>query len=261
MLQTNLTKQKLAEGKVVFGAIINEHSPNTVELLGRIGFDFAFIDCEHGAMDLNQVENMVRAAEGSGITPIVRIADHNPATLLRVLDRGAQGLIIPHVNTAAQGEAIAKAARYYPEGNRGMGGGRAHDYGIGNYARGETARWINANVLVVPMVEEVEAVNNLDELLRVPGLDVFHCAAGDLGQSMGNAEPAEVRRVMADVVRKVSAAGKYAGIGGNSPNEPHVAAEFIRQGARWITISAQGLLRLGTDLYRTRVDEALAHAT
>jgi 4-hydroxy-2-oxoheptanedioate aldolase len=257
MLQTNLTKAKLAEGKVVFGGIVGEHAPNTIEVLGRIGFDFVMIDCEHGAMDLNQIEDMVRAAEGSGISPIVRVADHNPATLLRTLDRGAQGVIVPHVNTPEQGAAIARAARYYPEGNRGMGGGRAHDYGIG-HARGETARWINEQLLVVPMVEEVEAVNNLDALLKVPGLDVFHCAASDLGQSMGNAPPADVRRVMGEVVQKVSAAGKVAGIGGNSPNDPEGAADLIRLGARWVTIAASGLMRLGAELYRGRVDEALA---
>ena len=126
-MRTNTTKAKLGEGKVVFGGIIGEHAPSLVELFGALGYDFVMIDCEHGPMDLNQVEHMVRAAEVFGITPLARVPNHDPSTILRFLDRGVQGVIVPHVNSAAQAEAIAKAARYYPEGNRGVGGGRAHD--------------------------------------------------------------------------------------------------------------------------------------
>ncbi len=93
--------------------------------------DRCVFDCEHGPADLDQVEHMVRAAESFGITPIARIPDHSEHTILRFLDRGLQGIIVPHVNTGEQAAAIARAARYYPDGYRGMGGGRAQDYGIG----------------------------------------------------------------------------------------------------------------------------------
>ena len=114
----------------MFGAIISRYAPDLVELFGAIGYDFVMIDCEHGPMDLDQVEHMVRAAEVFGITPITRVPDHGEATILRFLDRGVQGVIVPHVNTAEEAEGVAKAARYYPEGRRGMGSGRAHDYGV-----------------------------------------------------------------------------------------------------------------------------------
>jgi 4-hydroxy-2-oxoheptanedioate aldolase len=255
-MQTNKTKDKLSEGKVVFGAIISRYAPDLVELFGAIGYDFVMLDCEHGPMDLDQLEHMVRAAEVFGITPIARVPDHAEATLLRFLDRGVQGVIVPHVNTRQEAEAVAKAARYYPEGHRGVGGGRAHDYGVG-VSRDESTRWINAQTLVIPMVEETEAVHNLDDILTVPGVDVLHVASGDLGQSMGNPGAAAVRRLMGQVIPKIRAAGKLVGVGGNSPSDAAGVAEFIKLGANFVTISAWGLLRLGAEDFRRRVDAAL----
>jgi 4-hydroxy-2-oxoheptanedioate aldolase len=255
-MRTNTTKAKLAEGKVVFGAIIGRNAPDQIELLGAIGYDFVMIDCEHGPMSLDEVEHMVRAAEVFGITPIVRIPNHEDSTILRFLDRGVQGIIVPHVNTAEVAEAVARAARYYPDGHRGMAGGRPHDYGVGT-TRDESTRWINAQTLVIPMVEETEAVDNLDAILKVPGVDVLHVAASDLGQSMGNPGAAAVRQLMRQVVTRIRAGGRLVGVGGNSPSDAAGVAEFIKLGANFVTISALGLLRLGADDFRRRVQAAL----
>lgn len=137
-----------------------------------------------------------------------------------------------------------------------MGGGRAHDYGVG-VTRDESTRWINSQVLVIPMVEETEAVDNLDEILSVPGVDVLHVAAGDLGQSMGNPGPAEVRRLMSQVIPKIKGSDKQVGAGGNSPSDAAGVAEFINLGADFITVSSQGLLRLAGEDFRKRVEAAL----
>ena len=255
-MQTNKTKAKLAEGKVVFGAIISRYAPDLVELFGAIGYDFVMIDCEHGPMDLDQVEHMVRAAEVFGITPITRVPDHGEATILRFLDRGVQAVIVPHVNSAEEAEGVAKAARYHPEGHRGMGSGRAHDYGVG-VSRDESTRWINAQTLVIPMVEEVEAVKNLDAILKVPGVDVLHVAASDLGQSMGNPGAAAVRRQMSEVITRIRAAGKLVGVGGNNPGDVAGVAEFIKLGANFVTVSSLGLLRIGAEDFRKKVDGLL----
>ena len=255
-MRTNTTKAKLAEGKVVFGAIINRYAPDQVELFGALGYDFVMIDCEHGPMDLDQVEHMVRAGEVFGITPITRIPNHADDTILRFLDRGVQGIIVPHINTREDADAVARAARYYPEGHRGVGGGRAHDYGVGT-TRDESTAWINSQMLVIPMVEETEAVENLDAILSVPGVDVLHVAAGDLGQSMGNPGPGDVRRLMSQVVPKIRSGGINVGVGGNNPADAAGIAEFIKLGANFVTVSAQGLLRLGAEDFRKRVDAAL----
>jgi 4-hydroxy-2-oxoheptanedioate aldolase len=255
-MRTNTTKAKLAEGKVVFGAIIGNYAPDLVELFGAIGYDFVMIDCEHGPMSLDQVEHMVRAAEVFGITPITRVPNHADSTLLQFLDRGVQGVIVPHVNTRDIAEAVARAARYYPEGHRGVAGGRAHDYGIG-MSRAESTRWINSQLLVIPMIEETTAVENLDSILTVSGVDVLHVASGDLGQSMGNPGAAAVRQLMGQVIPRIRAAGKLVGVGGNAPADTAGVAEFIKLGANLVTISAQGLLRLGAEDFRQRVQAAL----
>lgn len=255
-MRTNTTKAKLAAGKVVFGAIIGRHAPDLVELFGAIGYDFVMIDCEHGPMSLDEVEHMVRAAEVFGITPITRIPNHEDSTILRYLDRGVQGIIVPHVNTAQVAESVARAARYWPDGHRGMAGGRPHDYGVG-VSRDESTRWINTQILVIPMIEETEAVDNLDAILKVPGVDVLHVASGDLGQSMGNPGAEKVRALMRQVVPRIRAGGKLVGVGGNSPSDAAGIAEFIKLGANFVTISALGLLRLGADDFRRRVEAAL----
>jgi 4-hydroxy-2-oxoheptanedioate aldolase len=256
-MRVNSTKTKLVEGQVVFGGIIGGYAPELVELLGAIGYDFVMLDCEHGPMSLDQLENMVRAAEVFGITPIVRVPDHADATILRYLDRGVQGIIVPHVNTAEQAASVAQAARYYPEGHRGAASGRAHDYNV-HVTRRESAEWLNAQTLVIPMIEETEAVANLDAILAVPGVDVLHVASNDLAQSMGNAEPAEVRRMMGEVVTRIRDGGKVAGVGGNAPTDAGGVAEFIRLGATFVTISALGLLRLGAGTFRREVELALS---
>lgn len=255
-MRTNTTKAKLAAGNVVFGGIVTNYAPDIVELLGAIGYDFVMIDCEHGPMSWDQVENMVRAAEAFGITPITRVPNHEDSTILRFLDRGVQGIIVPHVNTRATAEAVAKAARYYPEGHRGVAGGRPHDYGVG-VSRAESASWINAQMLVIPMVEETTAVDNLDAIVTVPGVDILHVAAGDLGQSMGNPGAAAVRQLMRQVIPRIKAAGKFVGVGGNAPTDASGVAEFIKLGASFVTISTWGLLRLGAEDFRKRVQDAL----
>jgi len=252
-MRTNLTKAKLAEGKVVFGAIVNRYAPDLVELFGAIGYDFVMIDCEHGPMTLDQVEHMVRAAEVFDITPITRVPNHEESVILGYLDRGVQGIIVPHVNTREIAEAVARAARYYPEGRRGVGGGRAHDYGVG-VSRSESTAWINSQLLVIPMVEETEAVDNLDAILTVAGVDILHVASGDLGQSMGNPGAGKVREMMRQIIPRIRAGGKLVGVGGNSPADAAGVAEFIKLGANFVTISALGLLRLGAEDFRRRVE-------
>ena len=113
-MQTNTTKAKLDAGEVVFGAIITRYAPDLVEIFGAVGYDFVMIDCEHGPMNLDQVEHMVRAGEAFGITPIARIPNHEESTILRFLDRGLQGIIVPHVNSGEEAAGVAAAARYYP---------------------------------------------------------------------------------------------------------------------------------------------------
>ncbi|MFQ6030746.1 MAG: HpcH/HpaI aldolase/citrate lyase family protein, partial [Dehalococcoidia bacterium] len=125
MVRVNKTKAKLLEGQVVIGASANFNAPILVELYGVMGFDWVWIDCEHGSSNDSETENMVRAAELYDLTPIVRIPNALPSTILRFLDRGAQGIIVPHVSTKEEAEGVARAAHYHPMGDRSSAtGGR-----------------------------------------------------------------------------------------------------------------------------------------
>ena len=255
-MRVNTTKTKLQEGRVVFGGIVGENAPAQIETLGALGFDFIMIDCEHGPMSLSDVENLVRACESFAITPLARVPNHAPDTILRFLDRGVQGVIVPHVNTAQQAQAIASAARYHPEGHRSIGSTRAHDYNLG-VSRAESLRWQNDQTLVIPMVEDVEAVKNLDAILAVPGVDVIHVAPNDLAQSMGFPDESEVRAAQRDVITRARAAGKYAGGGGNAPGDAEGVASLINVGATFITVPALGLMRVGAELFKHNIEAAL----
>ena len=118
----------------------------------------------------------------------------------------------------------------------------------------EATAWINSQLLVIPMVEDIEAVNNLDDILQVTGADVLHVAPSDLGQSLGNPGAAEVRRVMSEVIPRIRAGGVHVGVGGNSPNNTAGVAEFIQQGANFVTISAWALLRIGAEDFLKNVN-------
>jgi 4-hydroxy-2-oxoheptanedioate aldolase len=124
-------------------------------------------------------------------------------------------------------------------------------------SREESTRWINSQTLVIPMIEDTEAVASLDKILAVPGIDVLHVASSDLGQSMGNPGLAEVRRLMGQVVARIKGAGMPPGVGGNSPADAAGVAEFIKLGAQFVTIPALGLLRLGAEDFRRRVQAEL----
>jgi 2-keto-3-deoxy-L-rhamnonate aldolase RhmA len=156
------------------------------------------------------------------------------------------------VNTAAQAAAVVAAARYGPEGHRGAANGRAHDYGV-HKSRIESSAWINENVLVIPMVEEVEAVANLEAIANTSGVDVLHVASSDLGQSMGNPPQAEVRAHMAQIVPRIRAVGKHAGIGGNAVSDTAGIAALVDAGANFVTISALALMRTSAEAFRDAV--------
>ena len=106
------------------------------------------------------------------------------------------------------------------------------------------------------MIEHIDAVRNMDDILKVPGIDVVHIAANDLAQSMGFPAEPEVRAKLMEAIAKARAAGIPAGVGGNDPSNPQAVAELVREGATFVTLSALGLLRLGIDTFRRQYDEA-----
>src|SRR5205085_560206 len=177
-MRVNTLKQKLAAGQ--YATIIAPVGPTAglVELLGHSKFDGVFIDCEHGAAGWQEVEDMVRAADFAGYSSVVRVDRNDASTITRALDRGAGGVQVPHVNTAAEALAAVQHAKFAPLGHRGWAGWRT----MFGEDPAEYARRANAQTLVAVMLEEVEALDNLDDILRVEHVDVFFVAPGDLAQ-------------------------------------------------------------------------------
>ena len=214
-MRTNTLKQKLAEGKAVFGAMITFPAPQVVEMLGYMGFDWVLIDNEHGSITIDTAEDMIRAGELTGVAPIVRPVANRADVISPFLDRGAWGVQVPHVNTREEAEAAVAACKYYPDGTRGIfSGGRPAEYGIGGTTQNYVAK-ANANTLVCLMLEEVEAINNIADIVKVKGVDVLFIGSGDLSQSMGypgqQTHP-EVQALMEQGVKRILEAGIVAGV-------------------------------------------------
>jgi 4-hydroxy-2-oxoheptanedioate aldolase len=209
-VHTNTLKRKLAAGQPATVIAPFATSAALVELLGHLGFDGVFLDCEHGPADWDVVEHQVRAAEVAGYSSVVRVDRNDAPTITRALDRGAGGVQVPHVNTAAEAEAAVQHARFAPLGRRGWSGGRAA-FGIES---ADFAHHANEQTLLAVMLEEVEALDNLDAILKVEHIDVFFVAPGDLAQSMGYPGRTEDPRVISaieDALRRIRAAGRTAG--------------------------------------------------
>lgn len=247
-MRTNTLKQKLREGKPAFGAMITFHSPPIVEMLGYMGFDWVLIDNEHGSITVDTSEEMIRAAELTGVAPIVRPVANRPDVIAPFLDRGAWGVQVPHVNTREEAEAAVAACKYHPDGIRGIfSGGRPAEYGLA----GNTAKYAadaNANTLVCLMLEEVEAIDNIDDIVKVKGVDVLFIGSGDLSQSMGytgqQAHP-EVQALMEKGVKRIREAGIVAGVSCPEPLIP----KFLGLGVQYFHGSVGRFLQSGAAEY------------
>ena len=182
-MRPNRLKQALAERRPVVGVFCSTPAPVVVEMIGWAGFDFVIIDTEHALVNPETLENMVRAAEAVGITPLVRVAENAPGPILRALDAGAQGVVVPRVQSRADAERAVHASRYHPEGERSLNAGRFARFGAVDLP--EYVRRANAEVLVVAMIEDAAGVEALGSILQVPGVDLVLEGAADLSQSLG----------------------------------------------------------------------------
>lgn len=183
MLRTNTLKSKLGSGLPVYGLISSIPAPAAIELIAEAGFDFVIIDMEHVLINPETVENMIRVAESYDLTPLVRVADLNPKTLLRLLDGGAQGIVLPMIESPEQlADAIA-ACKYHPLGRRSLNAGRPGSFGKHSLAQYVEAA--NQQIMVVAMIESAEGVRRATEIAAVAGLDMILEGAADLSQSLG----------------------------------------------------------------------------
>lgn len=184
----------------VIGTFVAINNPTVVEILGRSGFEVLCLDTEHASFGPVDVEGLIRAADAVGATTIVRVSSIG-AEIARALDSGAAGVLVPMVETVAQAEQVAQAVRYPPIGTRGAGIGRAAAYGM---RFGEYFGSANDRVVAMVQIETARAVENVDAILAVPGIDVAFVGPGDLAVSLG--APMGTPEHTAAVDRVISAA-------------------------------------------------------
>jgi 4-hydroxy-2-oxoheptanedioate aldolase len=212
-MKQNVVKRKLAAGEPVLGLFVPMDSPDLVEMCGYAGLDFVLLDAEHGPMDAHDLVNMVRAAECGGITPLARVTQPTPQTILRFLDVGVMGVMIPWCQSAAEAEAAVRAAKYHPQGQRGIAGTRPAHYGV-DVKLADYVVQANAETMVIVQIETAATLRALPEMVRVPGVDVFFIGPNDLAQSLGHPgrqdEP-DVQEAIAAAIAVIRGAGKQVG--------------------------------------------------
>ena len=215
----NRMKRKLLSGQPAFGVSIMIPSPHIVDIVGRLGFDWVLIDCEHGSISLESVELMVMAAEAAGVTPIARPPVNSFEAIGQLMDRGVMGAQVPHVNTADDARSAVEAVKYHPMGERGLAAGtRSAAYGY-DMSMADYTESSNRETLVCVQLEEGKAIENVNEIVRVEGVDVFFVGPSDLSQSLGypgRPDTPEVRSAMDSAFASIAAAGKVSGSAGNA---------------------------------------------
>jgi 2-keto-3-deoxy-L-rhamnonate aldolase RhmA len=229
MLRPNKIKQALARGEPVIGTMVSETSATGyIWTLANLGYDFVFIDLEHGAFTLPAVADMVKVARLSGIVPIVRVPDLAYHVVGPVLDVGAMGLMLPRVETRAQVEQLVSFMKYPPLGVRGASSGRGHTDYVGTGPR-ELVSHMNEHTLVVLQIERRRAVEDIDSLLSVPGVDVALIGPFDLTISLGEASTT-APAVEAAIQLVVDAAKRQGVASGIDAHDPEVVLGWRRRG-------------------------------
>lgn len=226
---------------VAYGVLISWPCADLVEAAGVTGFDYVFIDAEHGALDRKMCVEMVRAASWAGMSSLIRVPYSDIRGVYSYLDMGADGLIFPHITNESEARAAASVCLFPPEGSRGAASSsRAARYGSKSKAE-EYYRAANESVWIVPVIEDVEGVEALDRILAVPGIDAFFVGPGDLALSRlttdGSVPPAV--EVLVDTAIQT---GKRLGkcVAAPAPT-PKAAKDLVDKGVRMIVIGAAAL--------------------
>lgn len=179
-MRDNPLRERWAAGEPAIGGWLGIPSSYSAEIVARCDLDYVCVDIQHGLLDYGDAWQMLQAINIGSATPLVRVPWNEPGIIGRSLDAGARGIVIPMVNTGAEAEAAVQACRYAPDGSRSYAGTRVVRQEGSDYFASA-----NADVAVVPMVETVEAVSNLDDILSVPGVDAVYVGPSDLSVSLG----------------------------------------------------------------------------
>lgn len=229
-------RRRLTDGGSLIGSWLSISSTTVAEIVASAGYDFLTVDLEHSPTSLESAAELIRVIDLAGVSPLVRVTSHDPHLIRRVLDAGAHGVIVPNVASAEEAEAVVAATRYAPEGSRGVGLYRAHGYGSGFEEYREAAR---RGILVVAQIESARAVEDIDSIVTVPGIDAVMIGPYDLSSDLG--VPGDMTSPVftaasARVLDSACTAGVAAGFHLVEP-DPLRLRELVSEGYRFLVYS------------------------
>jgi 2-keto-3-deoxy-L-rhamnonate aldolase RhmA len=197
----------MQEGGLALVSHVGFADPAVVEIIALAGFDGAFIDMEHTGFDLHLVGEMIRVADLTGVTPIVRVPENNAKLILRVLDMGAQGIQVPHIEGLEGARRAVQAVRYPPLGQRG-GAGSTRAAGYGSIPWREHVQSSNDEILLIVMTEDPQGIKDIEAIAGLDGVDLISLGPTDLSTALGITDPQQLRQTFAALAGKVNQVGK-----------------------------------------------------
>jgi len=239
----NPCRNKILNNHPIIGSWIQIPDPVSAEIMTRAGFDFLAIDTEHGIMDLETVTNLLRAIESISKTviPMVRLAGNDYSITKRYLDAGAKGIIVPFVNSNSEALEIIRSAKYYPDGERGVGFCRANNYGVDFE---EYISEANENILIVAQIENIKAIENIDAIISIPLIDAVFIGPYDISASMGipgQLNHPKMKEAISTVLNKGKKYGKTVGTHVVAP-DPDEVKQSLKNGFNMIAYSLDSVM-------------------
>ena len=245
-LRQNRAKQKLRNNAPIIA--VNSSDTDMIDFLGSTGLvDMIWIEMEHGSVTWGDLGDISRGGDLWGMTSLVRVNNNDPWLVGRALDRGAQGVVVPHVDTKSDAERLVRGGKFTPVGKRGIGGSR-QGLGVTNYIQKA-----NDEILLIGLIEDVEAIDNLDEILTVEGIDCLMVVPGDLSQSMGpdylgHPDHPEVKDLVEKTMKRIVAAGYATGSTADDSN----IGRWVNAGGRMFLCQFQGYIQNGLKELRNK---------
>ncbi|MES2189832.1 MAG: aldolase/citrate lyase family protein [Pseudomonadota bacterium] len=238
----NPLKEKLSRGEVAVSMIVRmARGPEIGRIAAIAGFDTLYVDLEHSALSLETTAVICNAAREAGVVPLVRVPDTSPSTICRILDAGAMGIVVPHVQSAENARHAVACALYPPRGERSTSSGLAMLH-YRNFPQAEANAAINKSVFIAVMIESRAALECIEEIAAVPGIDMLFVGAGDLSADLGLPGQPTHPDVADGISKVLHAARKHgitAGLGGLAGRQTFLA-EWMGKGVQFISA--------GTDL-------------
>ena len=253
-------KERVKRGEVCKGTFLLFLAGGDVaQFFAGLGFDYLFIDTEHGSFDLSLVRQTILGARAAGIAPLVRVAEAQYHLIARVLDAGAEGVMLPRVETRAQAEALVRSSRYRPEGERGISTFAGHTE-FGRLA--DVPAFLeeqNRRVMLFVQIETTAGVANREAILSTPGLDGCFIGTGDLAMGMGHAGQPDHPQVVEEAEKALATARHHGLITGIPIRTPEQVGKWMKAGMSMLTLSTDGaLLEAGAGLFLSAVKASAA---